>query len=119
MDVVPSELITGRWKLNSSVCTIMCFGHIDSAAVCFNEGHTTTTSRSARGLQSSFLSAKRLHVRQMLILFFFFSSRFSSCRTQTAGFQETLTDVEILALIVGCVCHDLDHRGTNNAFQAK
>uniref|UniRef100_H3DHT9 Phosphodiesterase n=1 Tax=Tetraodon nigroviridis TaxID=99883 RepID=H3DHT9_TETNG len=37
----------------------------------------------------------------------------------TAGFQETLTDVEILALIVGCVCHDLDHRGTNNAFQAK
>lgn len=41
------------------------------------------------------------------------------CANQTAGFQETLTDVEILALIVGCVCHDLDHRGTNNAFQAK
>lgn len=38
---------------------------------------------------------------------------------QTAGFRETLTEVEILALIVGCVCHDLDHRGTNNAFQAK
>uniref|UniRef100_A0A3Q3VQK4 Phosphodiesterase n=1 Tax=Mola mola TaxID=94237 RepID=A0A3Q3VQK4_MOLML len=37
----------------------------------------------------------------------------------TAGFKETLTEVEILALIVGCVCHDLDHRGTNNAFQAK
>nr|XP_020452120.1 dual 3',5'-cyclic-AMP and -GMP phosphodiesterase 11A isoform X1 [Monopterus albus] len=37
----------------------------------------------------------------------------------TAGFQETLTEVEILALIVGCVCHDLDHRGTNNAFQEK
>ncbi|XP_048834787.1 dual 3',5'-cyclic-AMP and -GMP phosphodiesterase 11A isoform X1 [Brienomyrus brachyistius] len=37
----------------------------------------------------------------------------------TAGFQETLTEVEILALIVGCICHDLDHRGTNNAFQAK
>lgn len=41
------------------------------------------------------------------------------CIDQTAGFQETLTEVEILALIVGCVCHDLDHRGTNNAFQAK
>lgn len=41
------------------------------------------------------------------------------CANQTAGFQETLTEVEILALIVGCVCHDLDHRGTNNAFQAK
>ncbi|KAG9338611.1 hypothetical protein JZ751_025449 [Albula glossodonta] len=37
----------------------------------------------------------------------------------TAGFQETLTETEILALIVGCICHDLDHRGTNNAFQAK
>ncbi|KAA0716123.1 Dual 3',5'-cyclic-AMP and -GMP phosphodiesterase 11A [Triplophysa tibetana] len=37
----------------------------------------------------------------------------------TAGFQETLSQMEILALIVGCICHDLDHRGTNNAFQAK
>ncbi|KAK6485044.1 dual 3',5'-cyclic-AMP and -GMP phosphodiesterase 11A-like isoform X2 [Huso huso] len=37
----------------------------------------------------------------------------------TAGFQKTLTEVEMLALIVGCLCHDLDHRGTNNAFQAK
>ncbi|XP_026552796.1 dual 3',5'-cyclic-AMP and -GMP phosphodiesterase 11A [Pseudonaja textilis] len=37
----------------------------------------------------------------------------------TAGFQEILTEIEILALIVGCLCHDLDHRGTNNAFQAK
>ncbi|XP_055067755.2 dual 3',5'-cyclic-AMP and -GMP phosphodiesterase 11A isoform X2 [Misgurnus anguillicaudatus] len=37
----------------------------------------------------------------------------------TAGFQEVLTDTENLALMVGCLCHDLDHRGTNNAFQAK
>ncbi|KAM8933477.1 dual 3',5'-cyclic-AMP and -GMP phosphodiesterase 11A [Pelodytes ibericus] len=37
----------------------------------------------------------------------------------TAGFQEILTDIEILAVTVGCLCHDLDHRGTNNAFQAK
>uniref|UniRef100_H3A1Y1 Phosphodiesterase n=1 Tax=Latimeria chalumnae TaxID=7897 RepID=H3A1Y1_LATCH len=37
----------------------------------------------------------------------------------TAVFQEILTDTEILALLVGCLCHDLDHRGTNNAFQAK
>ncbi|XP_051023034.1 dual 3',5'-cyclic-AMP and -GMP phosphodiesterase 11A [Acomys russatus] len=39
--------------------------------------------------------------------------------SQTAGFQEILTEVEILAALVGCLCHDLDHRGTNNAFQAK
>ncbi|XP_042301080.1 dual 3',5'-cyclic-AMP and -GMP phosphodiesterase 11A isoform X2 [Sceloporus undulatus] len=38
---------------------------------------------------------------------------------KTAGLQEILTEIEILALIVGCLCHDLDHRGTNNAFQAK
>ncbi|XP_059363482.1 dual 3',5'-cyclic-AMP and -GMP phosphodiesterase 11A-like [Carassius carassius] len=37
----------------------------------------------------------------------------------TTGFQEILTDTETLALMVGCFCHDLDHRGTNNAFQAK
>uniref|UniRef100_A0A672I1U4 Phosphodiesterase n=1 Tax=Salarias fasciatus TaxID=181472 RepID=A0A672I1U4_SALFA len=37
----------------------------------------------------------------------------------TASFQDVLSDAEILALMVGCLCHDLDHRGTNNAFQAK
>lgn len=26
---------------------------------------------------------------------------------------------QILGLLVACLCHDLDHRGTNNAFQAK
>ncbi|KAJ0065999.1 hypothetical protein NL108_001220 [Boleophthalmus pectinirostris] len=38
---------------------------------------------------------------------------------ETASFQDALTEAEILALMVGCLCHDLDHRGTNNAFQAK
>lgn len=28
-------------------------------------------------------------------------------------------EVECLALIIGCLCHDLDHRGTNNSFQIK
>ncbi|XP_054594175.2 dual 3',5'-cyclic-AMP and -GMP phosphodiesterase 11A [Nothobranchius furzeri] len=37
----------------------------------------------------------------------------------TANFQDVLSDAELLALMVGCLCHDLDHRGTNNAFQAK
>ena len=41
------------------------------------------------------------------------------CVLQTAGTQEVLSDAETLALMVGCMCHDLDHRGTNNAFQAK
>lgn len=47
------------------------------------------------------------------------SSYMNFCVPKTAGFQETLSELEIFALIVGCVCHDLDHRGTNNAFQAK
>ncbi|KAG7242109.1 hypothetical protein INR49_024155 [Caranx melampygus] len=38
---------------------------------------------------------------------------------ETASFQDVLSEAEILALMVGCLCHDLDHRGTNNAFQAK
>jgi hypothetical protein len=27
--------------------------------------------------------------------------------------------LQILGLLVACLCHDLDHRGTNNAFQTK
>ncbi|XP_076327227.1 dual 3',5'-cyclic-AMP and -GMP phosphodiesterase 11-like isoform X2 [Tachypleus tridentatus] len=30
-----------------------------------------------------------------------------------------LGEIETLALIVACLCHDLDHRGTNNSFQIK
>uniref|UniRef100_A0A8C4QCD2 Phosphodiesterase n=1 Tax=Eptatretus burgeri TaxID=7764 RepID=A0A8C4QCD2_EPTBU len=37
----------------------------------------------------------------------------------TACFSEMITESESMALMVGCLCHDLDHRGTNNAFQAK
>ena len=28
-------------------------------------------------------------------------------------------DCQILSLLVACLCHDLDHRGTNNTFQSK
>ena len=27
--------------------------------------------------------------------------------------------LQVFGLIVACLCHDLDHRGTNNAFQSK
>ena len=30
-----------------------------------------------------------------------------------------MQDLEIFGLLVACLCHDLDHRGTNNAFQTK
>ncbi|XP_028401446.1 dual 3',5'-cyclic-AMP and -GMP phosphodiesterase 11-like isoform X2 [Dendronephthya gigantea] len=30
-----------------------------------------------------------------------------------------LSEIERLALLVACLCHDLDHRGTNNSFQVK
>ncbi|CAH1775433.1 unnamed protein product [Owenia fusiformis] len=35
------------------------------------------------------------------------------------GMDKVLSHVERLAMIVACLCHDLDHRGTNNAFQQK
>ncbi|KAL6036083.1 hypothetical protein STEG23_018004, partial [Scotinomys teguina] len=59
-----------------------------------------------------------------LVLYHNWRHAFNVCQLMfamltTAGFQEILTEVEILAVIVGCLCHDLDHRGTNNAFQAK
>ena len=28
-----------------------------------------------------------------------------------------LSELEVFALFVSCLCHDIDHRGTNNAFQ--
>jgi cGMP-dependent 3',5'-cyclic phosphodiesterase len=28
-----------------------------------------------------------------------------------------ISELELLALFVSCLCHDIDHRGTNNAFQ--
>ncbi|XP_060078582.1 cGMP-specific 3',5'-cyclic phosphodiesterase-like isoform X2 [Ylistrum balloti] len=37
----------------------------------------------------------------------------------TGGLKPMFKDIEILTLLVGCLCHDLDHRGTNNAFQVK
>merc|ERR1719412_488974 len=30
-----------------------------------------------------------------------------------------LGEVECISLIIACLCHDLDHRGTNNSFQVK
>ncbi|XP_061185822.1 cGMP-specific 3',5'-cyclic phosphodiesterase-like isoform X2 [Saccostrea echinata] len=37
----------------------------------------------------------------------------------TGGMIKKFDSLEVLALLVGCLCHDLDHRGTNNAFQVK
>ncbi|XP_022246838.1 cGMP-specific 3',5'-cyclic phosphodiesterase-like isoform X1 [Limulus polyphemus] len=37
----------------------------------------------------------------------------------TGKMGSLMTDLEILALLVACLCHDLDHRGTNNSFQTK
>ena len=41
------------------------------------------------------------------------------CIVQTAEMGVKLSEIEKLALFVACLCHDLDHRGTNNAFQSK
>ncbi|XP_022100525.1 dual 3',5'-cyclic-AMP and -GMP phosphodiesterase 11A-like [Acanthaster planci] len=38
---------------------------------------------------------------------------------QNTSVVHYLTEPEQLSLLVGCLCHDLDHRGTNNAFQQK
>uniref|UniRef100_H2YVD3 Phosphodiesterase n=1 Tax=Ciona savignyi TaxID=51511 RepID=H2YVD3_CIOSA len=41
------------------------------------------------------------------------------CMVKTGGLDTVFSDFEKLALLVSCLSHDLDHRGTNNAFQAK
>ena len=40
-------------------------------------------------------------------------------RLQNGEMDNMLGDSECLALMVGCLCHDLDHRGTNNQWQIK
>lgn len=41
------------------------------------------------------------------------------CMIQKGQLASVLGDLECLALIVACLSHDLDHRGTNNQFQIK
>nr|XP_018671265.1 cGMP-specific 3',5'-cyclic phosphodiesterase isoform X2 [Ciona intestinalis] len=36
--------------------------------------------------------------------------------TNTPGIDKAFNDREKFALVVACFCHDIDHRGTNNAF---
>lgn len=38
---------------------------------------------------------------------------------QTGQFKNVFNDLEILSLLIACICHDLDHRGTTNNFQIK
>ncbi|XP_014667957.1 PREDICTED: cGMP-specific 3',5'-cyclic phosphodiesterase-like [Priapulus caudatus] len=38
---------------------------------------------------------------------------------KVGAMQRHFNDLELLGLLVACLCHDLDHRGTNNAFQTK
>ncbi|KAG5672291.1 hypothetical protein PVAND_002428 [Polypedilum vanderplanki] len=38
---------------------------------------------------------------------------------KTGKMERFMKDLEILGLLVACLCHDLDHMGTNNAFQVK
>ncbi|KAL4232240.1 hypothetical protein ACF0H5_009814 [Mactra antiquata] len=37
----------------------------------------------------------------------------------TGQLLPVFSDLEMLGMLVACLCHDLDHRGTNNAFQVK
>ena len=38
---------------------------------------------------------------------------------QTGGLLGMVGDLEAMCLLVACLCHDLDHRGTNNQFLLK
>jgi len=38
---------------------------------------------------------------------------------QTGDLKPIFHELDILGMLAACLCHDLDHRGTNNAFQVK
>ena len=37
--------------------------------------------------------------------------------TKKTNALDSLSDLEVFVLLVSCLCHDIDHRGTNNSFQ--
>lgn len=44
-------------------------------------------------------------------------SHFCYLLIRTNFVQKALNELERLSLFVACLCHDIDHRGTTNAFQ--
>ena len=38
---------------------------------------------------------------------------------KTGKMDRFTDDLEVFGLLVACLCHDLDHRGTNNSYQTK
>ena len=57
------------------------------------------------------------HVMKV-VLNFFFNLDFL-CHVNQNALNSNLfnRDIELLALFVACLCHDIDHRGTTNSFQ--
>merc|ERR1719495_1774314 len=44
---------------------------------------------------------------------------FCMLRATKCWSQRLFQPAEILGIIVACICHDLDHRGTSNSFEVK
>ena len=51
--------------------------------------------------------------------FSYIHSKPTPVNPQTGNMAHLFDDLNIFSLLVACLCHDLDHRGTNNAFQNK
>lgn len=41
------------------------------------------------------------------------------CMLTTGGMKRYFSDFEMVVILVACLCHDLDHRGTNNDYEVK
>lgn len=55
----------------------------------------------------------------LLLLSFNFYPWLLKIYNQATQWWKIFGEIECLALIIACLCHDLDHRGTNNSFQIK
>lgn len=42
-----------------------------------------------------------------------------ACPLQTGKLKSYYTDLEAFAMVTAGLCHDIDHRGTNNLYQMK
>ena len=69
----------------------------------------------ARFFRRSFLLRALSNVSEVRL--FAVETRKGKKREKKNGERFSCRDLEIFSLIIGTLCHDLDHRGTNNAYQ--
>ena len=84
-------------------------GHVGHGG---HESHEVMGLRNEPAQRASFLVMNNL-IKSM-------NTSITTCITTNHLYTLRFMDeLEVFGLLVACLCHDLDHRGTNNSYQTK